>query len=63
MSRSTLGLLVGLALGYVAVFGGFGEMLVVALLAAIGFAAGKALDGDLDLAQIGEQVTDAVRRR
>ena len=63
MSRSTLGLLVGLALGYAAIFGGFGEMLVVALLAAIGFAAGKALDGDLDLSQIGEQVTDAVRRR
>ena len=63
MSRSTLGLLVGLALGYAAVFGGFGEMRVVALLAAIGFAAGKALDGDLDLAQIGEQVTDAVKRR
>lgn len=63
MSRSTIGLLVGVALGYAAIFGGFGEMLIVALLAALGFAAGKALDGSLDLTQIGEQVTDAVRRR
>lgn len=63
MSRSTLGLLVGLALGYAAIFGGFGDMLIVALLAALGFAAGKALEGDLDLTQIGEQVSDAVRRR
>ena len=63
MSRSTLGLLIGIALGYAAIFGGFGEMLIVALLAALGFAAGKALDGELDLTQIGGQVTDAVRRR
>lgn len=63
MSRSTLGLLVGLALGYAAIFGGFGDMLIVALIATIGFVAGKALEGDLDLAQIGEQVTDAVKRR
>lgn len=61
MSRSTLGLLVGLALGYAAIFGGFGDMLIVALIAAIGFLAGKALEGDL--AQLGEQVTDAVKRR
>jgi hypothetical protein len=63
MSRSTLGLIVGLVLGYAAIFGGFGDMLIVALIGAIGFVAGKALDGDLDLAQIGEQVADAVKRR
>jgi len=63
MSRSTLGLLVGLALGYAAIFGGFGDMLIVALIAAVGYVAGKALEGDLDLSQIGEQVTDAVKRR
>ena len=28
MSRSTLGLLVGLVLGYAAIFGGFGDMLI-----------------------------------
>lgn len=63
MSRSTLGLIVGLVLGYAAIFGGFGDMLIVALIGAIGFVAGKALEGDLDLAQIGEQVVDAVKRR
>lgn len=63
MSRSTLGLIVGLVLGYAAIFGGFGDMLIVALIGAIGFAAGKALEGDLDLAQIGQQVADAVKRR
>lgn len=63
MSRSTLGLLVGLALGFAAILGGFGGMLLVALIGAIGFAAGKALDGELDLSQVGEQVSDAVRRR
>ncbi len=63
MSRSTLGLIVGLVLGYAAIFGGFGDMLIVALIGAIGFVAGKALEGDLDLAQIGEQVADAVKRR
>ncbi len=63
MSRSTLGLLVGLVLGYAAIFGGFGDMLIVALIGAVGFIVGKALEGDLDLSQIGEQVTDAVKRR
>ena len=63
MSRSTLGLIVGLVLGYAAIFGGFGDMLIVALIGAIGFVVGKALEGDLDLAQIGEQVADALKRR
>ncbi len=63
MSRSTLGLIVGLVLGYAAIFGGFGEMLIVALLGAIGYVVGKALEGDLDLASLGEQVNDVVRRR
>lgn len=63
MSRSTLGLIVGLVLGYAAIFGGFGEMLIVALLGAIGLVVGKALEGDLDLGALGEQVNDAVRRR
>ena len=63
MSRSTLGLLVGLALGYAAIFGGFGDMLIVARIAGIGFAVGQLLESDLDLSQLGEQVTDALRRR
>lgn len=57
--RSTLGLVLGVVLGYAAIFQGFGAMLVVALLAALGWAAGKVVDGEIDLAQI----SDAVRRR
>lgn len=49
MPRSTLGLLVGLALGAVLVFGSFASMLVVALVGAVGFLVGKSLDGELDL--------------
>jgi len=50
MPRSTLGLLVGLALGFALVFGSFGDMLVVALFGAIGFAVSKVIDGEFDLA-------------
>jgi ABC-type sulfate transport system permease component len=51
MTRSTLGTLVGLALGFALAFGSFGQMLIVALFAAIGFVVAKILDGDLDLSQ------------
>jgi ABC-type sulfate transport system permease component len=51
MTRSTLGTLVGLALGFALAFGNFGQMLIVALFAAIGFVVAKILDGDLDLNQ------------
>jgi len=36
-------------LGAVLVFGNFGDMLIVALFAIIGFVIGKVLDGDIDL--------------
>lgn len=51
MTRSTLGTLVGLALGLALAFGSFGQMLIVALFALIGFVVAKVLDGDLDLSQ------------
>jgi len=51
MTRSTLGVLVGLALGLAMAFGSFGQMLIVALFALIGFVVAKVLDGDLDLSQ------------
>ena len=51
ISRTALGLVVGLALGFVVVFAGFGEMLIVALFGAIGFVIAKVLEGDLDLAR------------
>lgn len=49
MSRTTLGTVVGLVLGLALAFGSFGQMLIVALFAAIGFVIAKVLDGDLDL--------------
>jgi ABC-type sulfate transport system permease component len=51
MTRSTVGILVGLALGFALAFGNFGQMLIVALFALVGFVVAKILDGDLDLSQ------------
>jgi len=51
MTRSTLGTLVGLALGFALAFGDLGQMLIVAVFAAIGFVVAKVLDGDVDLSQ------------
>lgn len=51
MSPSVLGLLVGIALGFAAAFGGFGAFLAVAILAAIGFVVGKVVEGDIDVSQ------------
>ncbi len=50
MTRITaMGIVIGLALGLALVFGNFGDMLIVALFAAIGFVVAKVLEGDLDL--------------
>jgi len=49
MARSTLGLLVGFVLAFALVFGGFGDMLVVALFGAVGYAVPKVVDGELDV--------------
>lgn len=51
MNRSTVGILVGLALGFAMAFGNFGQMLIVAVFALVGFVVAKILDGDLDLSQ------------
>jgi hypothetical protein len=51
MTRTTLGTLIGLALGLALAFGGFGQMLIVALVGALGFIIAKALDGDIDLSR------------
>jgi hypothetical protein len=48
-TRTALGTVVGLGLGFVVVFASFAEMLLVALFAAIGYVVAKAVDGDLDL--------------
>lgn len=49
MTRTTLGTIIGAALGLALAFGSFGQMLIVALFAAVGFVVAKVLDGDLDL--------------
>jgi hypothetical protein len=49
MNRTALATLTGLILGLAVVFGGFGDMLIVALLGAIGYGIARVLDGDLDL--------------
>ena len=52
MNRISLGVLIGMALGFAVVFGSFGDMLVVALFAALGYGVAKIVDGDLDLSAI-----------
>ena len=49
MNRTALATLTGLVLGLALVFGSFGDMLIVALLGAIGYAIAKILDGDWDV--------------
>ena len=49
MTRTTLGVMTGLVLGLALAFGSFGQMLIVALFAVIGFVVAKVLEGDLDL--------------
>jgi hypothetical protein len=49
MTRTTLGIIIGLALGLALAFGSFGQMLLVALFCALGVIVAKVLDGDIDL--------------
>jgi len=49
MALTSLGTIVGLVLGLALAFGRFGQMLIVALFALIGFAVAKVLAGDVDL--------------
>ena len=48
MSMAVVGLVAGMALGFAGYFGGFGAFLLVAALGAVGFIAGRLLDGDLE---------------
>lgn len=49
MSMAVVGLITGMALGFAGYFGGFGAFLLVAALGAVGFVAGRFLEGDLEL--------------
>lgn len=48
MQQNYVGLFTGLALGFVFIFLGFGDMLIVALFGAIGLLVVKAVQGDLE---------------
>ncbi|MFC4612366.1 hypothetical protein ACFO9E_32140 [Streptomyces maoxianensis] len=48
MSMTVVGLLAGMALAFAGYFGGFGAFLLVAALGAVGFMAGRILDGDME---------------
>jgi hypothetical protein len=50
MNRTALATITGLILGVALVFGNFGDMLIVALLGAIGYGIAKILDGEMDVA-------------
>ena len=52
MRPSTVGLLVGMVLGLAGAFGGFGAFVLVAVLAALGFVAGKVVEGQPDLSSL-----------
>ncbi|WP_242884521.1 hypothetical protein [Actinomadura litoris] len=47
-----VGLTFGTALGFAGAFGGFGAFFIVLFLGALGFLAGRAIEGDLDLGQL-----------
>jgi len=49
LSPSVLGVVVGLALGYAAAFGGFSEFVIVAVFAAVGYVVGKVVEGQIDI--------------
>ncbi|WP_043263787.1 hypothetical protein [Streptomyces sp. CT34] len=48
MSMAVVGLVAGMALGFAGYFGGFGAFVLVAALGAVGFMAGRFLEGDLE---------------
>ncbi|MGO1183213.1 MAG: hypothetical protein ACTHZ5_09595 [Micrococcaceae bacterium] len=58
LSRTTLGLLIGLTLGIVAYFGGFVAFLVVSFFATVGLVVGLVLDGRIDLGSLVGRATD-----
>ncbi|MYR42213.1 hypothetical protein [Streptomyces sp. SID5910] len=52
MSMAVIGMIAGMALGFAGYFGGFGAFLLVAALGAVGFVAGRFLEGDMELGDL-----------
>ncbi|MFI0404655.1 hypothetical protein [Actinomadura sp. 3N508] len=58
-----VGLAFGAALGFAGAFGGFGAFFIVLFLGALGFLAGRAVEGNLDLRQLFSSVNTGRRPR
>jgi hypothetical protein len=52
VNATTIGLLVGLALGFAGAFGGFTAFIIVLFLGMVGLLVGRLLDGQLDLSSL-----------
>ncbi|MER5867903.1 hypothetical protein [Kitasatospora sp. NPDC002040] len=63
MNLGLIGLVVGMALGFAGYFGGFAAFLLVAVLGAVGFVAGRLIEGDLELGDLTELLRGRDRRR
>ncbi|WP_395293880.1 hypothetical protein ACF9IK_09975 [Kitasatospora hibisci] len=63
MNLAVLGIAVGMGLGFAGYFGGFAAFLLVAALGAVGFVAGRLLEGDIDLGDLGDLLRGRDRRR
>jgi hypothetical protein len=61
VNATTLGLGFGVALGFAAAFGGFVAFLIVLVLGAAGWLAGRWIDGQLDLSSLFTRRQDADR--
>ncbi|MFD7865507.1 hypothetical protein [Streptomyces sp. NPDC057682] len=63
MSMAVVGMVAGMALGFAGYFGGFGAFLLVAALGAVGFVAGRFLEGDLEFGDFFRSRERGDRRR
>ena len=62
MSMAVIGMIAGMALGFAGYFGGFGAFLLVAALGAVGFVAGRFLEGDWEAGDFFRSRNDERRR-
>ncbi|MEV6396283.1 hypothetical protein AB0M39_16145 [Streptomyces sp. NPDC051907] len=63
MGMAVVGMVAGMALGFAGYFGGFGAFLLVAALGAVGFVAGRLLEGDLEPSEFFRSRDRGDRRR
>ncbi|MGW5048126.1 hypothetical protein [Streptomyces griseoluteus] len=61
MSMAAVGMIAGMALGFAGFYGGFGAFVLVAALGAVGFFAGRFLDGELELGDFFRRRDDRTR--